>query len=223
MKTNRIGFAVFTLIALLAVTVIALNVQRAAALTGASSSMITLQTTTTSAGTLPSTAQTVGATQALPGQGSIVGGALLGSSSPTVLPSFATTTAAASSTPGQGILSEHNKLSITGSCVVKTSGNVKQCAIYVTYTTAAGVPVLGVPVTIATMNSEGMFTDVTGPLLLKTAPGKVVQYSGILPGIAAQDVATYIGPATATSTLFVVVTPDSRRAQSTFASSTVIQ
>jgi hypothetical protein len=73
-----------------------------------------------------------------------------------VLPSFATTTAAASTTPGKGILSEHNKLSVTGSCVVKTSGNAKQCAIYVTYTNATGTPVLGVPVTIATMNGEGM-------------------------------------------------------------------
>jgi hypothetical protein len=140
--------------------------------------------------------------QALPGQGSIVGALLAGSSSPTVLPSFATTTAAASTTPGQGILSEHNKLSVTGSCVVKTSGNAKQCAIYVTYTTAAGDPVLGVPVTIATMNGEGTFMDVDGPLLLKNTSGKVVQYSGILPGVSAQDVATYVGPATATSTLF---------------------
>jgi len=161
--------------------------------------------------------------QALPGQGSIVGGILLGSSSPTVLPSFATTTAAASTTPGIGILSEHNKLSVTGSCVVKTSGNAKQCAIYVTYTTATGTPVLGVPVTIATMNGEGIFMDVDGPLLLKNAPGKVVQYSGILPGLSDEDVATYVGPATATSTLFVVLTPDGLRAQTTFASSTAVQ
>jgi hypothetical protein len=140
-----------------------------------------------------------------------------------VLPSFATTTAAASPTPGKGILSEHNKLGITGSCVVKTSGNAKQCAIYVTYTTATGTPVLGVPVTIATMNGEGMFMDVDGPLLLKNVAGKVVQYSGNLPGIAAADVATYVGPATATSTLFVVLTPDGLRAQTTFASSTSIQ
>jgi hypothetical protein len=154
---------------------------------------------------------------------SIVGELLAGSSSPTVLPSFATTTAAASTTPGIGILSEHNKLGITGSCVVKISGNAKQCAIYVTYTTAAGDPVLGVPVKTATMNGEGMFMDVDGPLLLKNVSGKVVQYSGILPGIAAQDVATYVGPATATSTLFVALTPDGLRAQDTFASSTVIQ
>jgi hypothetical protein len=86
-----------------------------------------------------------------------------------------------------------------------------------------GTPVLGVPVTIATMNAEGMFMDVNGPLLLKSAPGKVVQFSGNLPGVAAQDVATYIGPATATSTLFVALTPDGLRAQDTFSSSTVIQ
>jgi hypothetical protein len=174
-----------------------------------------------SSSTTPTSTATV--SQALPGQGSIVGGALLGSSSPTVLPSFATTTAAASTTPGKGILSEHNKLSVTGSCVVKTSGNAKQCAIYVTYTTATGTPVLGVPVTIATMNGEGMFMDVSGPLLLKNVSGKVVQYSGNLSGLPAQDVATYIGPATATSTLFVVLTPDGLRAQTTFASSTSIQ
>jgi hypothetical protein len=38
------------------------------------------------------------------------------------------------------------------------------------------------------------------------------KYSGTLPGVTAQDVATYIGPATATSTQFVVLivvlTPD---------------
>jgi len=61
-----------------------------------------------SSSTTPTSTATV--SQALPGQGSIVGGALLGSSSPTVLPSFATTTAAASTTPGKGILSEHSKL-----------------------------------------------------------------------------------------------------------------
>jgi hypothetical protein len=178
----------------------------------------------TASSTGTQTAPAVGAiSQALPGQGSIVGGTLLDSSYPTVLPSFATTTAAASTTPGKGILSEHNKLGITGSCVVKTSGNAKQCAIYVTYTTATGTPVLGVPVTIATMNGEGMFMDVDGPLLLKNVSGKVVQYSGILPGVSSQDVATYVGPATATSTLFVVLTPDGLRAQDTFASSTAVQ
>jgi hypothetical protein len=83
--------------------------------------------------------------------------------------------------------------------------------------------VLGVPVTIATMNGEGMFIDVDGPLLLKNAPGKVVQYSGNLPGLAAQDVATYVGPASAMSTLFVVLTPDGLRAQTIFASSTAMQ
>jgi hypothetical protein len=214
MNTNRIALAVVSTLAVIAVAAIAFNVQRAAALTSTSSST-TAQTTTAP--------EPIAISQALPGQGSIVGGLLAGSSSPTVLPSFATTTAAASTTPGKGILSEHNKLSVTGSCVVKTSGNAKQCAIYVTYTTATGTPVLGVPVTIATMNGEGMFMDFNGPLLLKNAPGKVVQYSGILPGVAAQDVATYVGPATATSTLFVVLTPDGPRAQDTFASSTSMQ
>jgi len=220
MNTNRIGLAVVTTVALLAVGAIALNVQWAAALSNATSSTTTVQTSTPA---VPSTSPIV-ISQALPGQGSIVGGDLVGSSSPTVLPSLATTTAAGTTTPGLGVQSEHNKLRVTGSCVVKTSGNAKQCAIYVTYTTAAGDPVLGVPVTIATMNGEGMFMDVDGPLLLKnTSSGKVVQYSGILPGVSAQDVATYIGPATATSTLFVALTPDGRRAQDTFASSTVIQ
>jgi hypothetical protein len=73
------------------------------------------------------------------------------------------------------------------------------------------------------MNGEGGFFDVNGPLLLKNVAGKVVQYSGILPNTDAADVATYIGPATATSTLFVVTTPDGLRAQSTFASSTSVQ
>jgi hypothetical protein len=78
------------------------------------------------------------------------------------------------------------------------------------------------------MNGEGGFFDVDGPLLLKNVAGKVVQYSGTLPNTQAEDVATYIGPATATSTLFVVTTPDGLRAQSTFvppssASSTSMQ
>jgi hypothetical protein len=139
-----------------------------------------------------------------------------------VLPSLATTTAAASTTPGLGILSEHNKLGITGSCVVTQSSNAKQCAIYVTYATAAGDAIIGIPVTIQTMNGEGGFFDVNGPLLLKNVAGKVVQCSGILPNTDAADVATYIGPATATSTLFVVTTPDGLRAQSTYASSTTM-
>src|SRR6266851_8826100 len=111
MKTNRIAFAVVSTLAVVSVAAIALNVQRAAALTGNSSSTTTVQTAI-----VP---EPVAVSQALPGQGSIVGGLLVGSSSPTMLPSFATTTAAASTTPGVGILSEHNKLSVTGSCVVK--------------------------------------------------------------------------------------------------------
>jgi len=212
MKTDRIAFAVITPLAFLAVAVITLDVQRTAALTDASSSTTTVPTTTTP--------HPVVISQALPGQGSIVGGLLLGSSTSTVLHSFATTTAAASTTIGQGILSEHNKVGITGSCVVTQSSNAKQCAIYVTYTTPTGDPVIGIPVTIRTMNAEGMFMDVDGPLLIKEGPGKVVQYSGFLPNTLTADVATYVGPATATSTLFVVTTPDGLRAQSTFASST---
>jgi hypothetical protein len=211
MNSHRITLAALIL------TSVALSGGIATALTASSTATSTASTTTVVA------PEPVTLSQALPGQGSIVGGALLGSSSPTVLPSFATTTAAASTTPGKGILSEHNKLSVSGSCVVRTSGNAKQCAIYVTYTTATGTPVLGVPVTIATMNGEGMFMDVDGPLLLKNVSGKVVQYSGNLPGVTAQDVATYIGPASATSTLFVVLTPDGLRAQDTFASSTAVQ
>lgn len=215
MKTNRIAFAVITPLAFLAVAVIALNVQRAAALTSASSSTTTVLTTaTTSTAVMPSTLQPIGVIQAVPGVGS----------SPSIgLPSLATTTAAASTTVGLGILSEHNKLGVSGSCIVTSSSNAKQCDIYVTYTTATGVKVLGVPVTIATMNGEGSFTDANGPLLIKESPGKIFQYSDILPGLAAQDVATYVGPASATSTLFVVTTPDGLRAQDTFASSTVIR
>ncbi len=73
------------------------------------------------------------------------------------------------------------------------------------------------------MNGEGSFVDDNGPLLIKESPGKLFQYSGILPNISVQDVATYVGPATATSTLFVVTTPDGLRAQDTFASSTAVQ
>ncbi len=72
------------------------------------------------------------------------------------------------------------------------------------------------------MNGEGSFVDDNGPLLIKETPGKLLQYSGILPGISVQDVATYVGPASATSTLFVVTTPDGLRAQDTFASSTAV-
>jgi hypothetical protein len=93
----------------------------------------------------------------------------------------------------------------------------------VTYTDPAGKPIIGVPVTIATMNAEGSFTSVTGPLLIKTAPGKVVQYSGYLSDNSAQDVAAFIVSADATNTLFVALTPDGLRAQSTFASSTSMQ
>jgi hypothetical protein len=93
----------------------------------------------------------------------------------------------------------------------------------VTYTNPAGLPVIGIPVTLATMNAEGSFTSVTGPLLIKTAPGKVVQYSGYLSGTPAQDIASFIESADATNTLFVALTPDGLRAQSHFASSTFVQ
>jgi hypothetical protein len=93
----------------------------------------------------------------------------------------------------------------------------------ITYTDPAGKPVIGVPVTIATMNAEGSFTSVTGPLLIKSAPGKVIQYSGYLSGNSAQDIASFIESADATNTLFVALTPDGLRAQSHFASSTWMQ
>jgi hypothetical protein len=148
---------------------------------------------------------------------------MLGSSTPTYLPSLATTTAAATTTVGLGVLSEHNKLGLTGSCVVTVESNAKECVMYVSYTTETGEPVLGIPVRIATMNGEGSFVDDSGPLLIKEGPGKVFQYSGILPNLSVQDVATYVGPASATSTLFVVTTPDGLRAQDTFGTSTVVR
>jgi hypothetical protein len=130
---------------------------------------------------IPSNAPAVAApSQALPGQGSIVGGVLLGTSSPNiVLPSLATTTAAASTTRGLGILSEHNKLGVTGSCVVAQSSNARQCDIYVTFTTATGDPVIGIPVTIRTMNVEGSFVDVDGPLFIKEGPVHRDVYMGV--------------------------------------------
>jgi hypothetical protein len=200
-------------VAILTFVLVAVAVNFAAALTASSST----------SSTASQTSQPIAISQALPGQGSIVGAALLGSSTPTVLPTLATTTAAATTSIGVGVLSEHNKLGITGSCVVTQSSNVKQCVMYVTYATPAGDPVIGIPVRIATMNGEGSFIDDNGPLLIKETPGKLFQYSGILPNTSVQDVATYVGPATATSTLFVVTTPDGLRAQSTFASSTAVR
>jgi hypothetical protein len=104
-----------------------------------------------------------------------------------------------------------------------TSTNQKTCNMLVTYTNAAGQPIIGIPVTLATMNAEGSFTSVSGPLLIKNAPGKVVQYSGRLSSSQAQDVASFIESADATNTLFAALTPDGLRAQSTFASSTSMQ
>lgn len=213
MKGNRTGFAIIT------VPLAALSTWTL--MTGGIAGALVASSTSPTA-PVPEQIPSI-ITQALPGQGSIVGGVLLGSSTPNTLPSFATTTAAATTTPGLGVLSEHNRVGISGSCVVTPSSNAKQCALYVTYTAPTGDPVLGVPVTIRTMNAEGMFMDVDGPLLLQEGPGKVVQYSGILPNTTAQDVATYVGPATATSTLFIVTTPDGLRAQSTFASSTAVR
>jgi hypothetical protein len=46
------------------------------------------------------------------------------------------------------------------------------------------------------MNAEGSFTTVTGPLLIKNAPDKVI----------AQDVASFTVSADATNTLFVALT-----------------
>jgi hypothetical protein len=99
----------------------------------------------------------------------------------------------------------------------------KRCNMAVSYTNATGNAVIGIPVRIATMNGEGTFTDVDGPLLIKNVPGQVFQCSGILPGNPAQDVASFIESADATSTRFVALTPDGLRAQDTFASSTVIR
>jgi hypothetical protein len=43
---------------------------------------------------------------------------------------------------------------MSGWCVVTQSSNAKVCNIYVTYNTATGEPVIGIPVTIATMNGH---------------------------------------------------------------------
>jgi hypothetical protein len=207
MKSHRIAFAFVT------ISFIAVSGGAAAALSAPSSAASTTA--------LSETSPVI--SQALPGQGSIVGPALLGTSTNVMLTSTASTTATASATIGAGVLSEHNKLAISGSCVVTSSTNQKTCNMSVMYTDPAGKPVIGVPVTIATMNGEGSFTSVTGPLLIKIAPGKVIQYSGNLPGSAAQDVAAFIVSADATNTLFVALTPDGLRAQSNFASSTSMQ
>ena len=130
--------------------------------------------------------------------------------------------AGATTTPGLGVLSEFNTLSIIGSCIVATSTNQKRCDMFVTYKTSLGNPVIGIPVTLATLNGKGTFINVIGPLLISNGPGKVVQYSGILPGTAATNAATLIESADATSTLFIALTPDGLRAQDTFASSTTI-
>jgi hypothetical protein len=106
-----------------------------ASLVVVSGSVATALTAASSASTTPAVPlndQPVALSQALPGQGSIIGGILLGSSTSTVLPSLATTTAAATTTPGLGVPSEQNNLGITGSCVVTQSSNAKQCDIYVT-------------------------------------------------------------------------------------------
>lgn len=198
-------------LAFLAVSAMAFNVDWVAALTAS----------TTSTSTVDGQEATI--TQALPGQGSIIGGTLLGSSTQTFLPSLATTTAAGTTTRGLGVLSEHNKLAITGACVVNTAMHQKRCNMAVTYTTVTGDAVIGIPVRIATMNGEGTFTDVDGPLLIKNVPGQVFQYSGLLPNNPAQDVASFIENVDATNTLFVALTPDGLRAQDTFASSTAIQ
>src|SRR5215472_10811394 len=87
-----------------------------AALSGGIATALTASSSPLSTSTEPLTAEPIEISQALPGQGSIVGELLLGSSSPTVLPSFATTTAAATTTPGLGKPSEHNKVGITGEC-----------------------------------------------------------------------------------------------------------
>src|SRR5215470_8150460 len=93
-------------VAILTLVLVAVSVSFAAALTASSS--------TSSTSTSSQTSQPIAISQALPGQGSIVGGALLGSTTPTYLPSLATTTAAATTTIGLGVLSEHNKLALAG-------------------------------------------------------------------------------------------------------------
>ena len=205
MQSHRITFLIFV------TAVVVFSAGVATALTASSTASSTVAQTS------------VATNQALPGQGSIVGAALVGTSTSVMLASTASTTASASTTIGAGVLSEHNKLAISGSCVVTSSTNQKTCNMSVTYTDPAGKPIIGVPVTIATMNGEGSFTSVTGPLLVKSSPGKVIQYSGYLPGSAAQDVASFIVSADATNTLFVALTPDGLRAQSHFASSTWMQ
>jgi hypothetical protein len=120
------------------------------------------------------------------------------------------------------MLSEFNKLGMSGSCVVTKATNQKQCDIQVTYRSATGALVVGEPVRIAAMNGEGAFTNVDGPLLIFNRPREVVQFSGALANNLA-DVATYIEPVGTSTTLFVAYTRDGLRAQSTFASSTVVQ
>jgi hypothetical protein len=187
------------------------------ALSGGIAAALAVPSSASSSGSVPETSVTI--SQALPEQGSIVGPALLGTSTNMMLAS----TASASKTIGAGVLSEHNKLAISGSCVVTSSTNQKTCNMSVTYTNPAGQPIIGVPVTIATRNAEDSFTSVTGPLLIDNKPGKVVQYSGRLGSNPAVDVASFIVAADATNTLFVVTAPDGLRAQSDVASSTIVQ
>jgi hypothetical protein len=118
--------------------------------------------------------------------------------SPGVVPQLVAATSSATSTgETTGVLSEFNKLGISGSCVVTRATNQKQCDIQVTYRSAAGALVVGVPVKIATMNGEGAFTNVDGPLLISNKPGVVVQSGTLANNLA--DVATYLGNADATS------------------------
>jgi hypothetical protein len=119
------------------------------------------------------------------------------------------------------VLSEFNKLSITGSCVVSKATNQKQCEISVTYTSPNGVPVVGIPVTIATMDGEGTFANVDGPQLMGNRPGRVDLRSANL-GNGHQADATFVISADATSTLFIALTPAGLRAQSTFVDTTIV-
>jgi hypothetical protein len=92
----------------------------------------------------------------------------------------------------------------------------------VTYTSPTGVPVVGQPVTIATLDAEGTFIDVDGSRLVSKRQGGVVLTSANL-GNNQEAVASFVIPADATSTLFIALTPDGLRAQSTFADTTTVR
>ncbi len=136
--------------------------------------------------------------------------------------SILTSTATSTTAETTGLLSEFNKLGISGSCVVTKAANQKQCDISVSYTAPDGTPIVGIPVTILTMDAQGTFTNVDSARVIKNKPGKVIQYSANL-GKGKQAIASFAIPADATSTLFIALTPDGLRAQSTFADTTTVR